>query len=192
VSDIDTVVVDSLKTLDPKRPIREGDVASAALFGEKRPTRAVSLESNRVVSVRKGAVAFRFLRHPSRPSEPRPVTNAAAAARLPLGRQERVGARFVSDPGGDACLALRQQHLLHRLFGVADKSKGDQPAVAVVVGPELFEAQFAAGDKRGGWKTGLCRMAQVTEPIRPYLRRTGASQSGTFCDQRAVASLALD
>ena len=26
VSDIDTVVVDSLKTLDPKRPIREGDI----------------------------------------------------------------------------------------------------------------------------------------------------------------------
>jgi hypothetical protein len=30
VSDIDTVVVDSLKTLDPKRPIREGDIAPAA------------------------------------------------------------------------------------------------------------------------------------------------------------------
>ena len=27
MSDIDTVVVDSLKTLDPKRPIREGDIA---------------------------------------------------------------------------------------------------------------------------------------------------------------------
>jgi hypothetical protein len=27
VSDIDTVVVDGLKTLDPKRPIREGDIA---------------------------------------------------------------------------------------------------------------------------------------------------------------------
>ncbi len=27
VSDIDTVVVDSLKVLDPKRPIREADVA---------------------------------------------------------------------------------------------------------------------------------------------------------------------
>jgi hypothetical protein len=27
VSDIDTVVVDSLKSLDPKRPIREGDIA---------------------------------------------------------------------------------------------------------------------------------------------------------------------
>jgi hypothetical protein len=26
VSDIDTVVVNSLKTLDPKRPIREGDI----------------------------------------------------------------------------------------------------------------------------------------------------------------------
>ena len=28
VSDIDTVVVDSLKTLDPERPIREGDVSN--------------------------------------------------------------------------------------------------------------------------------------------------------------------
>jgi len=27
VSDIDTVVVDSLKALDPKRPIREADIA---------------------------------------------------------------------------------------------------------------------------------------------------------------------
>jgi hypothetical protein len=29
VSDIDTVVVDSLKALDPKRPIREADIVSA-------------------------------------------------------------------------------------------------------------------------------------------------------------------
>jgi len=29
VSDIDTVVVDSLKALDPKRPIREAEVACA-------------------------------------------------------------------------------------------------------------------------------------------------------------------
>ena len=28
VSDIDTVVVDSLKVLDPKRPIREADIAA--------------------------------------------------------------------------------------------------------------------------------------------------------------------
>jgi hypothetical protein len=28
VSDIDTAVVDSLKVLDPKRPIREGDIGS--------------------------------------------------------------------------------------------------------------------------------------------------------------------
>jgi hypothetical protein len=27
VSDIDTAVVDSLKVLDPKRPIREGDIS---------------------------------------------------------------------------------------------------------------------------------------------------------------------
>jgi len=30
VSDIDTVVVDSLKVLDPKRPIREADMAGLA------------------------------------------------------------------------------------------------------------------------------------------------------------------
>ena len=30
MSDIDTVVVDSLKALDPKRPIREADIASAS------------------------------------------------------------------------------------------------------------------------------------------------------------------
>jgi len=30
VSDIDTVVVDSLKALDPKRPIREADITNAA------------------------------------------------------------------------------------------------------------------------------------------------------------------
>ncbi|MGD0317976.1 MAG: hypothetical protein ABSB37_19050, partial [Xanthobacteraceae bacterium] len=31
VSDIDTVVVDSLKVLDPKRPIREADMAGFAV-----------------------------------------------------------------------------------------------------------------------------------------------------------------
>jgi len=31
VSDIDTVVVDSLKVLDPKRPIREADIKRAPL-----------------------------------------------------------------------------------------------------------------------------------------------------------------
>ena len=31
VSDIDTVVVDSLKVLDPKRPIREADIARVSL-----------------------------------------------------------------------------------------------------------------------------------------------------------------
>jgi hypothetical protein len=30
VSDIDTVLVDSLKALDPKRPIREADIDQAA------------------------------------------------------------------------------------------------------------------------------------------------------------------
>jgi len=30
VSDIDTVVVDSLKVLDPKRPIREADIARSS------------------------------------------------------------------------------------------------------------------------------------------------------------------
>ena len=35
VSDIDTVVVDSLKALDPKRPIREADIASLPRWGSK-------------------------------------------------------------------------------------------------------------------------------------------------------------
>ena len=36
MSDIDTVVVDSLKALDPKRPIREADIGSFALARLKR------------------------------------------------------------------------------------------------------------------------------------------------------------
>jgi hypothetical protein len=32
VSDIDTVVVDSLKVLDPKRPIREADIKAFAVL----------------------------------------------------------------------------------------------------------------------------------------------------------------
>jgi hypothetical protein len=36
VSDIDTVVVDSLKALDPERPIREADIARA--FMSTRPS----------------------------------------------------------------------------------------------------------------------------------------------------------
>jgi hypothetical protein len=31
-SDVDTVVVDSLKALDPKRPIREADIPPAAIY----------------------------------------------------------------------------------------------------------------------------------------------------------------
>ena len=33
VSDIDTAVVDRLKTLDPKRPIREGDISEVSHSG---------------------------------------------------------------------------------------------------------------------------------------------------------------
>ncbi len=32
MSDIDTAVVDSLKVLDPKRPIREGDIGADIVF----------------------------------------------------------------------------------------------------------------------------------------------------------------
>jgi len=35
VSDIDTAVVDSLKVLDPKRPIREADIAASAILLEQ-------------------------------------------------------------------------------------------------------------------------------------------------------------
>ena len=37
VSDIDTVVVDSLKALDPKRPIREADIEQAAYWRLSTP-----------------------------------------------------------------------------------------------------------------------------------------------------------
>jgi hypothetical protein len=41
VSDIDTVVADSLKVLDPKRPIREADVPTKA---QNPPLLTVSVE----------------------------------------------------------------------------------------------------------------------------------------------------
>jgi hypothetical protein len=37
-SDIDSVVVDSLKALDPKRPIREADIASCSTLRRVVPT----------------------------------------------------------------------------------------------------------------------------------------------------------
>ena len=49
VSDIDTVVVDSLKVLDPKRPIREADVAGPAVGSTRsllRPKAVVSCARN--------------------------------------------------------------------------------------------------------------------------------------------------
>ena len=36
VSDIDTVLVDSLKALDPKRPIREADMSASGVRRERR------------------------------------------------------------------------------------------------------------------------------------------------------------
>ena len=42
MSDIDTVVVDSLKTLDPKRPIREGDIAGLVRIERPPPLAAFS------------------------------------------------------------------------------------------------------------------------------------------------------
>ena len=36
VSDIDTVMVDSLKALDPKRPIREADISEACWVARSR------------------------------------------------------------------------------------------------------------------------------------------------------------
>jgi hypothetical protein len=35
VSDIDTAAADSLKVLEPKRPIREADIAQKSLIGRK-------------------------------------------------------------------------------------------------------------------------------------------------------------
>jgi hypothetical protein len=48
VSDIDTVVVDSLKALDPEWPIREADVVLNAANGSFVPITAVSRCSTRV------------------------------------------------------------------------------------------------------------------------------------------------
>jgi hypothetical protein len=37
-SDVDTALVDSLKALDPNRPIREADIATAIRFNKKPPS----------------------------------------------------------------------------------------------------------------------------------------------------------
>jgi hypothetical protein len=51
VSDIDTVVVDSLKVLDPRRPIREADIRSAAkLFGYSMISSASSKNGSGILS----------------------------------------------------------------------------------------------------------------------------------------------
>ncbi len=47
VSDIDTAVVDSLKALDPKRPIREADIFSVSRHVSKVPTSDVTGVSQR-------------------------------------------------------------------------------------------------------------------------------------------------
>ena len=57
MSDIDTVLVDSLKALDPKRPIREADVVSNAANGSFVPKAAVSNRSKRCYSITSSAVA---------------------------------------------------------------------------------------------------------------------------------------
>jgi hypothetical protein len=45
VSDIDTEVVDSLKVLDPRRPIREADIANLPRYVRFVPKAAVSNRS---------------------------------------------------------------------------------------------------------------------------------------------------
>jgi len=42
VSDIDTVLVDSLKALDPKRPIREADIQTTVCDVRKVPSTDIS------------------------------------------------------------------------------------------------------------------------------------------------------
>ena len=42
VSDVDTVMVDSLKVLDPKRPIREADIMNSALWSKCIISRQIS------------------------------------------------------------------------------------------------------------------------------------------------------
>jgi hypothetical protein len=47
VSDIDTAVVDSLKALDPKRPIREADILSGYLLTSARAEHSEAFEPKR-------------------------------------------------------------------------------------------------------------------------------------------------
>jgi hypothetical protein len=56
VSDIDTAVVDSLKALDPNRPIREADIAVASQNVCLRPRR-----HRRSSHSRRTALEYRFL-----------------------------------------------------------------------------------------------------------------------------------
>jgi hypothetical protein len=50
VSDIDTVAVDSLKALDPKRPIREADIGRSFRHVRFGPTAEVAPQSRYLVS----------------------------------------------------------------------------------------------------------------------------------------------
>ena len=50
MSDIDTAVVDSLKALDPDRPIREADMGSSELLPCKRPLNPMDRKSPGVIA----------------------------------------------------------------------------------------------------------------------------------------------
>ena len=59
-ADIDTVLVDSLKALDPKRPIREADIDQVAVtnrdFMSTRPIRRESEGTARLSAAARGAI----------------------------------------------------------------------------------------------------------------------------------------
>ena len=56
MSDIDTVVVDSLKVLDPKRPIREADIAERGQNVRLVPDSDIRTTSVKLTPTLKGSV----------------------------------------------------------------------------------------------------------------------------------------
>ena len=63
MSDIDTVVVDSLKALDPKRPIREADILKTM----QSPSRLFSEDESERPSTQASACSLAVIAQPRKP-----------------------------------------------------------------------------------------------------------------------------
>ena len=81
--------------------------------------------------------------------------------------------------------ALLKHGLLHGLFGVADKGKRDQAAIAVLRGTEPFEPQRMSGHQR------LQRGAAVIGNLDAASRSSRPSPSSNVRPSRTAATLAL-